>query len=326
MDRFDRIYRLHSLLSNRRTPIPLTQIMEHLECSKATANRCIESLRDYLGAPLEYHREYNGYGYNQHATGNPYQLPGLWFSAEELYGLLICQQILQNISPGLLTEQIQALQNRIDRMLRKDNIAPMSISEKIRIFSIGRRMKDDSRFKRIAYALFNNQRLSIRYSARGQNGQSSERIISGQRLLYYRDNWYLLAHCHSREALRIFAIDNVNSTRMLEQEALQVDDESLQEFLHSSYGIFSGAATHIAMLEFNSDRARWVADEHWHDRQQGEWQANGHYRLSVPFNDPRELIMDILKYGADVKVIEPLFLQEAVKQQIDAMHNMYKEK
>ena len=106
MDRFDRIYRLHGLLTNRRTPIPLTEIMDNLECSKATATRCIEELRNYLNAPLDYDRKRGGYFYNQQNAEKPYELPGLWFSAEELNGLLICQQILQNISPGLLSQQI----------------------------------------------------------------------------------------------------------------------------------------------------------------------------------------------------------------------------
>ena len=110
MDRFDRIYRLHGLLTNRRTPIPLTEIMDKLECSKATVTRCIEELRNYLNAPLDYDRKRGGYFYNQQHAEKPYELPGLWFSAEELNGLLICKQILQNISPGLLSQQITRLQ------------------------------------------------------------------------------------------------------------------------------------------------------------------------------------------------------------------------
>lgn len=51
MDRFDRIYRLHKLLTHRRTPIPLTDIMKELECAKATAARYIEDMRIYLDAP-----------------------------------------------------------------------------------------------------------------------------------------------------------------------------------------------------------------------------------------------------------------------------------
>ena len=66
-----------------------------------------------------------------------------------------------------------------------------------------------------------------------------------------------------------------------------------------------------------------MADEYWHPKQQGIWLENGNYQLSIPFSDSRELIMDILKHGAEVKVIAPQFLQDAVKQQIKAMQKNY---
>jgi len=35
MDRFDRVYQLHSILAGRKTPIALNDLMDRLECSKA---------------------------------------------------------------------------------------------------------------------------------------------------------------------------------------------------------------------------------------------------------------------------------------------------
>ncbi|NOQ14513.1 MAG: hypothetical protein GQ583_08585 [Methyloprofundus sp.] len=69
----------------------------------------------------------NGYQYYQQPSSKPYELPDLWFSSEELQGLLICQKILQNISPGILSEQIESLQQRINIMLSKENsLQPLS--------------------------------------------------------------------------------------------------------------------------------------------------------------------------------------------------------
>ncbi|MFA5922953.1 MAG: hypothetical protein WC856_16970 [Methylococcaceae bacterium] len=45
-----------------------------------------------------------------------------------------------------------------------------------------------------------------------------------------------------------------------------------------------------------------MADESWRPKQQGKWLDNGNYLLSIPFNDSREFIMDILKHGAEVEV------------------------
>jgi len=323
MDRFDRIYHLHGLLSNRRTPISLKQIQAHLECSRSTADRAIETLRDYLNAPLEYNRKAKGYFYNQQSSSKPYELPGLWFNAEELHGLLICQQILQNITPGILSKQIESLDRRITEMLTRDNIPQPVIAHKIHFAAIGRRLTDDSHFKRIATALFSNKTMRIFYRARGDN-EGTERIISAQKLIYYRENWYLAAFCHYRNQLRMFSVDRVNSVQILDSTSRQIADDELLEFIQASYGIFTGKAEHTAILEFSKSRANWVSEEHWHPHQQGEWLENGRYQLSLPFSDSRELIMDILKYGSEVEVIAPDFLRQAVKEQIEAMQKIYK--
>lgn len=324
MDRFDRIYRLHKLLTHRRTPIPLTDIMKELECAKATAARYIEDMRIYLDAPLAYDRKLNGYYYDQQHTEKPYQLPGLWFSAEELNGLLICHQILQNISPGILSRQIDQLQQRINQLFKLQPHSPVDISQKIKILSIGRRLKDDAPFKKIATALFNGKQIDIHYTARGAYAAQSQRTVSPQQLIYYRDNWYLAAHCHHRDQLRVFAMDNIGSAKIQDQTARLIDPQQLEQFLTSSYGIFSGDAQHTAVLEFSKARAQWVADENWHPNQQGQWLDNGNYRLIIPFNDSRELIMDILKHGAEVEVKSPPFLLDSVKEQIEAMQKIYK--
>lgn len=324
MDRFDRIYRLHNLLTNRRTPIPLTDIMKELECAKATAARYIEDMRIYLDAPLEYDRKLNGYYYDQQHAEKPYQLPGLWFSAEELNGLLICHQILQNISPGILSQQISQLQQRINQLFKLQQQTPANISQKIKILSIGRRLKDDAQFKKIATALFNGKQIDIHYTARGENAAQTQRTISPQQLIYYRDNWYIAAHCHHRDQLRVFAVDNIGSAKILDQTAQPTDPKQLEQFLTSSYGIFSGDAQYTAVLEFSKARAKWVADENWHPNQQGQWLDSGNYQLSIPFNDSRELIMDILKHGAEVEVKSPKFLLDGVRGQIEAMQKIYK--
>ncbi|OQK16131.1 hypothetical protein AU255_13580 [Methyloprofundus sedimenti] len=93
--------------------------------------------------------------------------------------------------------------------------------------------------------------------------------------------------------------------------------------MHSSYGIFTGKAEHTALLEFSKARANWVVDELWHAEQQGEWLSNDNYQLSFPFSDSRELIMNILKHGAEVMVIALEFLKAAVKEEINKMQKNY---
>ena len=77
-------------------------------------------------------------------------------------------------------------------------------------------------------------------------------------------------------------------------------------------------------MRFTPHRARWVANEHWHSKQYGEFDENGYYLLEIPFSDPRELLMDILKHGAEVEVIEPRELRDSVRSTIAAMGELYR--
>ncbi len=63
MDKFDRIFQLHAILSSRRTPIPLEELMAKLECSKSTVLRTISTLKDHLNAPVVFDADAGGYKY-----------------------------------------------------------------------------------------------------------------------------------------------------------------------------------------------------------------------------------------------------------------------
>jgi len=66
-----------------------------------------------------------------------------------------------------------------------------------------------------------------------------------------------------------------------------------------------------------------VADEVWHPQQHGERLEDGSYQLKIPYRDSRELVMDILRHGPDVVVIEPKSLVEDVKKQLSEALRRY---
>lgn len=111
---------------------------------------------------------------------------------------------------------------------------------------------------------------------------------------------------------------------MLEQAALEQDKEALNRHYAAAYGIFAGPAHKVAHLVFSQTAARWVADEHWHARQQGEVLRDGRYELKIPYNEPTELIMDILKYGPEVEVLGPEELRRQVRSRLEAALARYR--
>ena len=313
MDRFDRIFALHQLLSSHRNPVSRQQIEQVLECSRATAKRIIDEMRLYLNAPIVYSREHNGYYYDRR-EGEMYELPGLWFNASELHALLSVQQLLANVQPGLLDSHLGPLQKRIGQLLKIQHTGADEIPKRIRLLQAAGRPAGPH-FQSIAGAVARRRRLHLRYYNRGSDS-SSERDVSPQGLTHYRDTWYLDAWCHLRKGLRTFALDAIESAEELEQASREIPREDLLKHQNSAYGIFSGSADATAVLRFTPERARWVAKERWHDSQVGERLEDGSYRLQVPYSNPAELIMDILKYGPDVIVEGPDELRQAVAERL----------
>jgi len=320
MNRFSRIYQLHMILCSARWPVAMSALQERLECSRATIKRVILEMRLHLGAPIEYDRERNGYYYDLHGE-HSYELPGLWFNASELHALLTAEQLLAEVQPGLLEPHLAPLRKRIEAILTSEQLVPGDITRRVRILRTAARPAGQH-FQAVADALIRRRRIWVRYYGRALN-QVTERTISPQRLVHYRDNWYLDGWCHRARALRTFSLDRIQAAHLLEQPARDLKETVLERHLTTAYGIFSGEPTAMAVLRFAPERARWVADERWHPRQEGRFLEDGTYELRIPFSDPRELIMDILKFGPDVEVMAPASLRRQVAGRLRAAAAVY---
>jgi len=311
MNRTERFYRIQKLLSQRRV-VPREVFLEDMEVSPATFKRDLEYLRDRMSMPLIWDREKGGYRLDEsdpaHAT---FQLPGLWFSSEEIYALLTMETLLETLQPGLLGAQVKPLRNRIRQILAEGDRSPDDLARHIRVLSQGARPVEPKHFQTCATALLSRRRLRIAHHRR-QEGETLERDVSPQRMVHYRDNWYLDCWCHLRKSLRTFSVDAIESAMVLNKPASDIKDETLDQVLGSGFGIFSGAETQTAVLRFNPRRARWVSREQWHPDQEGDVELDGYFVLKVPYSDARELSMDIMKYGPDVEVLAPQALREQV--------------
>ncbi len=312
----DRLHQLLRLLSHRRA-IPANDLQYELGISRATLTRYLRDLRDALGAPVEFDREQGGYRltHDRHQLGPQFELPGLWFTAEEIHALLTMQYLLANLDTGgLLGPHIRPLQTRLGHILGSADDSAAEVTRRIRIQTVGARSFRLEHFQAVASATLRRRRLVIEYHARGKD-QLTRRETSPQRLIHYRDNWYLDAWCHLRGELRSFAVDAIQRAEILDQPARDIDDATLDRVLGSGYGIFAGADVEWAVLRFSAERSRWVATEKWHPDQQGRLLDDGGYELHVPYSQEPELLMDILRHGRHVEVLEPPDLREAVRRE-----------
>jgi predicted DNA-binding transcriptional regulator YafY len=320
MDRLERFYKIDQLLRERKA-VPFSVLMEKLGVSRASLKRDLEYMRSRFNAPIEYDRDANGYRLGNARPGPRYELPGLWFSADEAYALLTMHTLLAELQPGLLEPHIKPLQERLRAVLGGEP-AWKEVEKRIRVFQPERRISSNEFFGIVATAVLRRSRLWIRHYNR-KDDRETEREVSPQRLVHYRDNWYVDAYCHLREDLRSFAVDALRAAELQETRALEIPASELDSHLGSGYGIFAGREVEWAKLRFTPQAARWVSAQVWHPGQRTEVLGDGSYVLELPFAVDRELVMEILKYGADVEVLAPASLRARVAEALGAATERY---
>ena len=315
MERLERFYKIDQLLKDRKV-VSFATFIDELRVSPASVKRDLEYMRERFNAPIEYDRESNGYHFGKPRSGPRYELPGLWFSADEAYALLSMHTLLAELQPALLEPHIAPLQQRLRAILGGEP-AWKDIEKRIRVFQPERRSAPPEHFGVVATALLKRSRLWIRHYNR-KDDRETEREISPQRLVHYRDNWYVDGYCHMREGLRSFAVDAIRAAELRDARAKEIPAAELDDHLGSGYGIFAGRDVQWATLRFTPEAARWVAAQIWHPKQRARFEADGHYVLEIPYANDRELLMEILKFGADVEVVAPADLRQRAA---DALRN-----
>jgi predicted DNA-binding transcriptional regulator YafY len=304
MSQLERVYQLDKML-RRRNPPTRGDILTELEVSPAQFKRDLAFMRDRLGAPIAFDSRSHSYRY----SAGDFNLPGLWFSEPEVYSMLLMHSLLEQLQPGIVREQLQPFEAKLKSLLDKSSNGMESILKRIQVSASPQRPVNPDHFQAICEATLRRKRLRIRYFSRSR-AVEGERIVSPQRLNYYRGNWYLDTWCHDKSAPRRFAVDAVREVFVLEEPAKDAPDMFPQSE-GQGYGIFAGPADHTAVLRFDPEAARWVREEEWHPKQKVTSLPDGGVQLEVPYSLPQEILMDILRHGPHVEVLQPMSLRSA---------------
>lgn len=316
----DRIVKIESLLRRNR-PVNFQTLRDFLEVSPATIKRDLAFLRDRLGCPIIYDRAEDTYRLDASAqVGERLEIPGLWFSATELHALLTAHQLLSGLEPnGALNRHVGPLLDRIHQLVGQNDRDRIDVMQRISVINASQRPVEAPCFEAVCSALLGRHRLSFKYFTRSRQAES-HREGSPQRLIYYRNTWYLDAWCHKNNDLRRFALDAMDDVQVRDDKAKEVAISTVIKKLDGGYGIYAGNQVRWARLLFSARASQWVARERWHPDQQLTALDDGRVEMELPFTDMTELRMDILRHGPEVEVLEPKELRAEVAQQLrDAM-------
>ena len=316
MNQLDRLYQLERLLRSRQA-LGRDALIDELEISRATLKRYLEVLRDRMNVPVVYDRYSNTYSISQ--TAHPKQsgatrqeLPGVWFSQQEIVALLTMYQLIASLdSAGMLQRHLQPILQRLTTMLGSTRMEAQELQRRVRIVGAARREVPSQFFERVGLALTQRRRLEVTYFTRSRD-ETGERTLSPQRLVHHRNTWYLDAWCHTSKQLKRFALDAVREARLLDEPVKEMPLPTVEKAMDEGYGIYAGVRLRWATLVFTPWSAIWVAPEQWHPDQKSRTLPDGSLELKVPYTHDDELLLDIQRHGADVRVMAPVALRDKV--------------
>ncbi len=310
MSQVERIYKIHRWLQAGK-PLTARKISENLEVTERTVHRDIEYLKERLLAPLIWEHSEKTWRYDP--DEGSFELPGFWLTPAEIRSLMLMQSLIEKMEPGPLGELFEDFQRRVEGLVKDLNLPPAEFSSRMKVIRSQARLPEGRVFEQTCQYLLERKVMQIQYHGRNRD-EVMQRTIHPQQIVLYKDGWYLAAWCEMRREMRVFAIERIREVlpcEQLECREIPVDED----YVSSGFGLFAGGGEHWATLRFHQPNARWVADEIWHSRQEGRWERES-YILKLPYTSLHELTMEVLRHGHCCQVLEPLELQNQVKEEL----------
>jgi predicted DNA-binding transcriptional regulator YafY len=320
MGRTERIFKLANLLRDRKR-LRFDEMLVRMEVSPATLKRDLKYLREQLGTPVEYDAFERTYQVAESPQRPRQEMPGIWFSEADLSSLLLAQRLLSEIDPSEgLAPRLKDMLERVQALLSYSD-GSWELADRIRFSMPGKRAVDAVAFDKVTTALMQRKRLHLVYSAQAHQAETVKHI-SPQRLVHHR-TWYLDCWCHEAQELRRIALDSAAELTVLDEAAVEIPLAEVERLMDGGYGAFPGEPNHWAVLVFSAEAAQVAAKEQWHPMQRVHHLDDGRLQLMLPYDKPQDLVMDILRYGAQVEVVGNAALRLAVETAARAICALY---
>lgn len=276
-------------------------------CSKNTAQRTIDRLRQEFGMPCEYDRQEHGY----RLTNKYFQMPLLNPAKDELIALLLMRELSNVLDDAEISEKLENLWVRYkgaapNLALELDKVATVFSSDSTVIAELS----DTGVFEFLAAATDKAQ-VMIRYQSPWRHNAPEEyrgiiRKVShsdGTLYLHFKEFEGREIVLNASFVLGLIVLPATEQIKLPIGDATEIKEKD-------SFGIWEGESVN-ALLKIAPPASRYYARQKWHESQNDSWDGETLVRtLKTPISP--EIIRRILSLGRFVEAVEPVSLREAV--------------
>ena len=142
----------------------------------------------------------------------------------------------------------------------------------------------------------------------------------------HENRWYMLGHNLSKDTIRLYGLDRIETIEITNQEYKLPKDFSASEYFSNYFGIVidKDVKPERIVIRSNADHTPYLKSLPLH-RSQKLIEDNGEYADFELYLAPTyDFVMKLLQVGAMIEVISPVSLRRTMSGWISDMHELYK--
>jgi predicted DNA-binding transcriptional regulator YafY len=165
-------------------------------------------------------------------------------------------------------------------------------------------------------AITNRRAIECEYESPRHKVSSNEQLsLNAERFrfdpysLYFGQRaWFAVGLHHGHGEVRTLKLSRFTRCSSIDRPYLIPDDFSLDRHFGQAWRMVPSGNMHDIQLHFDAAFAETVADTHWHDSQEVQWNEDGSIEMRFRVDGLEEIVWWIMGYGPHCRVVGPVEL------------------
>jgi hypothetical protein len=151
---------------------------------------------------------------------------------------------------------------------------------------------------------------------------STQRDVKPIAIKESQQRWYLVALDKKDDTVKTFGLDRISNLKITDTKFKPISYNVEREFQHA-FGVETYARAQKVVLQFSWQQGNYIKTFPLHESQSILEENEDIIILEINIHTTNDIIMELLKYGSDVEVLEPQSLIALMKKRIEQMANLY---
>lgn len=310
--RLERLLAITVLLTNRKR-ISSKELAEHFEVSVRTIYRDIEAI-EQAGIPIiSYQGSNGGFGIIEN-----YKIDRQILTFDDMLSIMTALKGVNNtLADNQFTNTLEKIKGLIpkndwDTIMKRNNQIIIDFSP----WGFTRNQKE--KLNTIRKAISESRLLDFYYT--NTKGESKQRQIEPMSISYKGNSWYLYGYCRIRNDFRLFRISRMKNIKLTDEQF--PPKEGILEEYHLEETRGNEVQKIDLVLRFKPFVRVRVEDSF--DDESIQILEDGSLLVKVTFPEDEWVYGMVLSYGDNVKVIEPQYLRDIIKERGKRIWELYK--